>query len=152
MVSPATEWLTLTEASVPSEAHQWTFLAHTTVTMNLSCQHSGSVLNVVISGRIPHSLRTSVKTPGMQVVFSSLKQREDAPLWESLTWERAIQLSITSNSKHEALNGGVVYLEQLWLSQVLMNTNWYTHQHSTFKQADYKWLGRLAELMEMNFI
>ena len=124
MVNPATEWFTLTEASVPSEAHQWTFLAHTDVII-WSHQHCGSDLNVVISSRISHSLRTLGKTPSMQVVFSSLKQREDAPLWESLTWERATQLSITSNSKQEALNGGIVYLEQLWLSQVLMNTNWW---------------------------
>ena len=124
MVKSATEWLTLTEASVPSEDHQSTFLAHTAV-MNLSHQYSGSVLNVVISGRISHSLRTLVKTPSMKVVFSSLKQREDAPLWESLTWQREIQPSITSHSKQEALNGGVFYLEQLWLSQVLMNTNWW---------------------------
>ncbi len=127
MDKPATEWRTLTEESVPLRAHQWTFLVLTTVLKILN-QNSGSVLNVVISGRILHSLRTLVKTPSMQVVFRSLKQREDAPLWESLTWERAIQPSITSNSKQEALNGGAVYLEQLWLSQVLMNTNWYSQQ------------------------
>ncbi len=122
MVIHATEWRTLTEASVPSRAHQWTFLVLTTV-MEVSYLNSGSVVNVVVVGRILHSLRTLEMTPSMQVVFRSLKQREDAPLWESLTWERAIQPSITSNSKQEALNGGAVYLEQLWLSQVLMNRN-----------------------------
>ena len=135
MVNPVTEWFTLTEASVPPEAHQWTFHPHTAV-MDLSRHHSGSVLIVVISGRIPHSLRTLVKTPSIQVVFRSLKQREDAPLWESLTWERAIQPSITSHSKHKALNGGVVYLEQLWLSQVLMNTNISTFNNTKYDAND----------------
>ena len=123
MVKPATEWFTLTEASVPPKAHQWTFLALTTV-IKLSDLNSGSVLNVLISGRVLHSLRTLVKTPSLQVVFRSLTQREDAPLWESLTWQRVIQLSITSNSQQKALSGGVVYLVQLWLSQVLMDTHW----------------------------
>ncbi len=111
MVIPATKWRTMIEASVPSKALQWKFLAITTI-MDLSNQSSGSVLNAVTSGGIPHGPKIFTKTPSTKVVFM-FEHFGDAPLWPSLTWERATQLSITLNSQQEALNGAVFYLVQL---------------------------------------
>ena len=113
VVTPATEWRTLTNTSVPLKAHQWTFQAFITVIIK-SNLNSGSFLDVVNFGWAPPSLT-------LGIVFRSWTQKQEAPLWESVTWQRATQLSIASGSQQETSHGAAVSLVQLWLSQVLMN-------------------------------
>lgn len=107
MVNPATEWLT-------------DICAFKGSSVEISCSYNSyKESKLQFSPERSHQgQRTSVKTPSMRLVFRSLKQREDAPLWESPSWERLIQLSICSNSQHQALNGGVVYLVHTRLSDV----------------------------------
>lgn len=114
VVTPATEWRTLTNTSVPLKAHQWTFQAFITVILK-SHLNSGSFLDMGNNGWAPPSLT-------LGIVFRSWTRRQEAPLWESVTWQRATQLSIASGSQQETSNGAAVSLVQLWLSQVLMNS------------------------------
>ena len=103
------------EPCVFCKEHQWTSPAHTT-----RLNQPIHLVNTGIYGEIINSPGTSRQTLDMKAVLSTLRKGDKAPLWESLTSKSQIQQSTASSSQHITMNGTVIYMVQLWPSQVIL--------------------------------
>lgn len=139
MDGAVTGWHTPEEASVLSEAHRLSFPAHTNVFMNKAHQLSGTVLTVVMNGDLPAPQRTSKRTLCIKIVLFPKTRCEENPNCQSQMWQRTMLPVFTASSNQGTVIGRVVYLEQLWWSQVRAQTGIITHTNLNHKPTAPWW-------------